>query len=84
MDLQAEMIRRIEDALPGAKVRLRDMTGTKDHWQAVIVAPGFEGLNRLKRQRAVFAALGELMHGTNAPIHALTMQTMTPAEAEKE
>lgn len=84
MDLEAEMIRRIADALPGAEVRLSDLTGTRDHWQAVIVAPGFAGMNRLKRQRAVFAALGDLMHGAGAPIHAFTMQTLTPAEAEKE
>lgn len=84
MDLEAEMIRRIEDALPGAKVHLTDLTGTRDHWQAVIVAPGFEGMNRLKRQRAVFGALGELMHGAQAPIHAFTMQTKTPAEAAQE
>ena len=42
MDLQAEMIRRIEEALPGATVRLTDLTGTRDHWQAEIVAPGFK------------------------------------------
>lgn len=84
MDLQAEMIRRIEEALPGATVRLTDLTGTRDHWQAEIVAPGFEGMNRLKRQRAVFGALGDLMHGPQAPIHAFTMQTKTPAEAEQE
>lgn len=84
MDLQAEMIRRIEDALPGAEIRLHDMTGTKDHWQAVIIAPGFAGMNRLKRQRTIYGALGELMLGTSAPIHALTMKTLTPEEAEKE
>lgn len=81
MDIEAEMIRRIEAALPGAEVELNDLTGTRDHWQAVIVHDDFAGKSRLKRQRLIFAALGELMHG---PIHALTMQTMTPDEAQKE
>lgn len=81
MDLQAEMIRRIQEALPGAKVELYDMTGTKDHWRATIVADAFEGMSRIKRQRTIYAAMGELMAG---PIHALTMTTQTPAEAAKE
>lgn len=81
MDIEAEMIRRIQAALPDAIVRLHDLTGTRDHWQAVVVHPSFAGEARLKRQRRVFAALGELMHG---PIHALTMQTMTPDEAGED
>ena len=81
MDIEAEMMRRIQAALPEATIRLRDLTGTRDHWQAVVVHPDFAGETRLKRQRRVFAALGELMHG---PIHALTMQLMTPDESGED
>ncbi|MCA9547412.1 MAG: BolA family transcriptional regulator [Myxococcales bacterium] len=70
---------RIQAALPGATVELEDLTGTRDHWEAVIVAAGFEGLNRVARQRAIYKALGELMHG---PIHALTLTTLTPEQAK--
>lgn len=76
--LKSEMERRIKAALPDARIELRDLTGTADHWQAVIVSAGFEGITPVARQRAVFAALGELMHG---PIHALTLKTLTPAQA---
>ena len=79
--IAAEIVSRIQGALPGARVDLEDLTGTQDHWEAVIVAPGFEGMSRIARQRAVFAALGELMHG---PIHALTLKTLTPEQAEDQ
>ncbi|MAQ15134.1 MAG: BolA family transcriptional regulator [Sandaracinus sp.] len=58
-------------------VEVTDLTGTKDHYEAVIVSPAFEGQSRVARQRMVFAALGELMQG---PIHALTFKTYTPAD----
>lgn len=77
-DLETEIRRRITAALPDARIDLRDMTGTADHWQATIVSQGFEGQSPVARQRAVFAALGELMNG---PIHALTLKTLTPAQA---
>ena len=79
MDIQEEIIKRIHTAFPDAQVQLRDMTGARDHWQAVIVSAAFEGMSRINRQRSVYAALGDLMHG---PIHALTFQTKTPDQAE--
>lgn len=60
-------------------LELRDLTGTKDHYEALIVAGAFSGLARVKRHQLVYAALGELMLG---PVHALTMQTLTPEEWE--
>jgi BolA protein len=47
----------------------------------MIVSQDFEGMSRLQRQRGVYAALGELMHG---PIHALTFRTLTPEQFEME
>ena len=81
MDIQKEIVDRITSAYPDAKVTLSDMTGGGDHWQAVIVASAFEGMSRLQRQRGVYAALGELMHG---PIHALTFKTLTPEQHQME
>ncbi|MFN3199595.1 MAG: BolA/IbaG family iron-sulfur metabolism protein [Bradymonadia bacterium] len=80
MNLQDEMVKRIKAAMPDAEVRLKDLAGG-DHWQATIVSSSFEGLMRVDRQRAVYAALGELMHG---PIHALTFQALTPAQAAEQ
>lgn len=67
---------RIRSGIPDAEVvQVEDLTGTKDHFRAVIVAPSFAGLGRVEQHRAVYAALGELMAG---PVHALSLQTYTP------
>ena len=52
-----------------------DLTGTKDHWEAVIVSPAFSGKSRIQQHQMVYAALGELMAG---PVHALALKTYTP------
>lgn len=56
-------------------VTLEDLTGTKDHWQAVVVASAFEGKSRVQQHQLVYRALGELMAG---PVHALALKTFTP------
>jgi stress-induced morphogen len=69
---------KIRASIPDADVRLEDLTGTKDHWKAVIVSTAFAGKTLLARHRMVMAALADEMKG---PIHALTMDLMTPDEA---
>lgn len=51
--------------------------GDGHHFEAVIVAAAFEGKSRVARHQVVYAALGDRMR---AEIHALSMQTLTPAE----
>jgi acid stress-induced BolA-like protein IbaG/YrbA len=51
--------------------------GDGQHFQALIVSAAFEGLSRVKRHQLVYGALGDRMR---AEIHALSMQTLTPAE----
>ena len=54
--------KRIRDGVPGVThVEVKDMTGTKDHLEAVVVASSFEGKSRVAQQRMVFAALVELV-----------------------
>jgi stress-induced morphogen len=65
-------------ALPDARVTLKDLTGTEDHWQAEIVSAAFAGKSLIQRHRLVMAALAEEMKG---PIHALTLEVKTPDEA---
>jgi stress-induced morphogen len=74
-----DIVGKIQAALPGASVTLEDLTGTKDHWKARIVARQFEGLTLLARHRLVNAALATELKG---PIHALTMDVVTPDEAQ--
>ena len=62
-------------AFPGARVEVADLTGTADHFQAVVVAREFEGKSRVEQHQMVYAALGALMAG---PIHALALTTRAP------
>jgi stress-induced morphogen len=54
---------------------VEDLTGTKDHYQATVVASAFEGKSRVQQHQLIYAALGELMAG---PVHALALKTYTP------
>ena len=51
--------------------------GDGAHFQAVIVSTAFTGKSRVQRHQIVYAALGDRMR---EEIHALSMQTLTPAE----
>ena len=71
-----EIEKRLRASLPEvAHLRIADLTGGKDHYQATIVTPHFATMNRVEQHQAVYRALGELMHG---PIHALALRTLTP------
>lgn len=54
-----------------------DVTGDGQHFEAVIVSSLFEGKRLIQRHQLVYAALGDRMR---EEIHALSMQTLTPAE----
>ena len=51
--------------------------GDGAHFQAVIVSEVFAGKSRVQRHQIVYRALGDRMR---EEIHALSMQTLTPAE----
>lgn len=73
---------RIRAAIDGVThVAIEDLTGTKDHFQAVVVSPAFATLSRVEQHQAVYRALGELMAG---PVHALALQTLTPEQWAKK
>ena len=52
--------------------------GDGRHWTAVVISAEFEGRNRVARHQRVYATLGNKM--ITDEIHALSMQTYTPAE----
>jgi stress-induced morphogen len=67
---------RIRAGIPGiTHLTIEDLTGGKDHFQAVVVSPTFQAMSRVEQHQAVYRALGELMHG---PVHALALKTYTP------
>lgn len=66
---------RIQEALPGSRVEVRDTTGTGDHFEAVVIAPQFAGKNVVEQHRMIYSILGSDMAG---PIHALALRTSCP------
>jgi BolA protein len=49
----------------------------ESHFALTIESAAFEGLNRVQRQRAVYAALGDLMRER---VHALSIKAIAPGE----
>lgn len=66
---------RLLAAFPDARVEVTDLTGTSDHFQALVVTGSFAGKTRVEQHKMVYAALGELMNGD---IHALALTTRVP------
>ncbi|MBK8172194.1 MAG: BolA family transcriptional regulator [Sandaracinaceae bacterium] len=72
----------IRAAVPSAPlVQIEDLTGTRDHFQATVVAEAFRGLARVEQHQLIYRALGDLMAG---PVHALALSLYTPDAWEKK
>jgi acid stress-induced BolA-like protein IbaG/YrbA len=69
-----QVARFIADGLPCEHV---EVEGDGRHFFATVVSADFEGLSRVRRHQRVYAALGDRMR---EQVHALSMQTLTPAE----
>jgi stress-induced morphogen len=71
-----ELKQKLNEAFPNAPIlELEDLTGTKDHYRAVIVHASFGGKTRIEQHKLVYKALGALMDG---PVHALALETRAP------
>ncbi len=57
-----------------------EVDGDGQHFQALIVSAEFDGLNRVQRQQRVNKVIKE--HFDSGVLHALSMQCLTPAEAQ--
>ena len=67
---------KLKAAFPGAtRIEIEDLTGTKDHYKAVIVASEFAGKTRVQQHQLVYDALRGKMGGQ---LHALALQTSPP------
>ncbi|MBL9097287.1 MAG: BolA family transcriptional regulator [Alphaproteobacteria bacterium] len=70
-----EIERLIKEALPDAKVTIRDLAGDGDHYAAEVVSAAFKGKTRVQQHQMVYAALKGRMGGE---LHALALQTSAP------
>ncbi len=72
-----ELQKLLAERLSASKVEVKDLTGTSDHFEAIIVAEVFAGKSLIERHRLVYAALGDRM---KADVHALSLRTYAPGE----
>jgi acid stress-induced BolA-like protein IbaG/YrbA len=77
MDPEA-VARLIRAGLPGAQVQV--VSDDQTHFSARIVAAEFAGKRALARHQLVYRTLGERM---GREIHALSIEALTPEEAER-
>lgn len=73
----ADIERFIKEALPDAKVEIRDLAGDGDHYAANVISAAFKGRSRVQQHQMVYAALKGRMGGE---LHALALQTSTPED----
>ena len=55
--------------------------GSESHFKLVVVTESFEGVPRVRRHQTVNSILKDELAG---PLHALSMETLTPEEWEKK
>ncbi len=65
----------ISAAISGAKV---EVSGGGGHYSLVVTSNAFQGKSMLESQRLVYGAIGHLMKGDMAPVHAIdSLRTKT-------
>ena len=75
--LSEEFIReRIIEKIPGAQVKVSDLTGGGDHWQVEVVSAAFEGVSPVNQHRMIYDCFGDVIGGA---MHALALKTRTPS-----
>ena len=76
MAMDARDIERlIKEALPDAKVEIRDLAGDGDHYAATVISSAFKGKTRVQQHQMVYAPLKGNMGGV---LHALALTTGSP------
>ena len=76
---QAEKLlnEEIEREIPGAGVELA--AGCAGHFEVKVKSAEFAGQSRVEQQRRVYSAIGHLMKGETAPVHAIDkMEILIP------
>lgn len=70
-----EIERLIREALPDARISIRDLAGDGDHYAAEIESEQFRGKSRVQQHQMVYEALKGNM---GEALHALALQTVVP------
>jgi stress-induced morphogen len=68
----AEIERFIKEALPDARIEIRDLAGDGNHYAATVMSAAFKGKSRVQQHQMVYASLKGRMGGE---LHALALTT---------
>lgn len=72
-----EIEARIRSVLPGAEIKVTDLTGTRHHYRVEVIAEGLRGLSSIERHRKIYSVFSDVIAG---PLHALSLTTRAPGE----
>ena len=76
MTIEDQIRHAIESQVPDSTV---EVGGDGRHFEIQVLSPVVEGKLTLEKQRIVYAALSDLMAGSNAPVHAIArLETLVP------
>jgi stress-induced morphogen len=67
----------IREALPDARIEIKDLAGDGDHYAATVVSGAFKGKTRVQQHQMVYSALQGRMGGV---LHALALTTSAPQD----
>ena len=79
--IEKKIEQKLQNGLTNPKIFIQDMTGTMDHFNAIIISDDFIGKNLIEQHRLVYKILGGMV--TNE-IHALQLKTLTWEQWKKE
>jgi stress-induced morphogen len=60
--------------LPGAEITVQDLTGTRDHYEVLVMWSGFNGKSLIEQHKIVNNALADKLE--DGRIHALKIKTI--------
>ena len=67
----------IQEALPDARIEIKDLAGDGDHYAATVLSSAFRGKTRVAQHQMVYQALQGRMGGV---LHALALTTGVPQD----
>ena len=79
--IEKKIEQKLEDGLTNPKIFIQDMTGTMDHFNALIISDDLIGKNLIEQHRLVYKILGDMV---TKEIHALQLKTLTWEQWKKE
>jgi len=78
---QIELEETIRSILSVEHLQVVDLTGTRDHWQVLVVSAEFADKSRVEQHQLIMEPL-QKRFGSNE-IHAMALKTFTPEKWEK-